>query len=579
MAARLTAYVVVGIVAATLIAGLIVGAQRNENDSDGPVDLIVQNANIYTAGSGGTMAEAMAIRGNQILRVGSDRDIARLRKPQTTVIDAKGGAVVPGFSDAHAHLVDGGLNLDRVDLTDASTLEEIEERVQTWAEAHPDAAWVTGRGWTFAAFGSSAPTRQQLDAIVPGKPVQLVSEDGKASWVNTRALRAAAITRKTVSPEGGAIVKDARSGEPTGVLRGAAMSLVSRHVPRASIEERGRALRAAIAEANRFGITSIQTPDGTADELELFAEARKAGDLTVRLYSALALRGEVNDAKLRELDAIASRYPDDPLFKSGAVSFTLDGSIETRTAALLEPYADETSSGVPTIAPDDFNRMVRLLDARGWQVLAAAVGDRAVQMALNAFEHAVRSNPVPERGRRHRIEHVGTVDILDQPRFGALGVIASMQPATTLPTAERIDLLTSAIGAARASRASAYASIASGRGRLAFGSDWPFASFNPMVGLHAAVTRTTTDNTPDGGWYPAERLALPAAIDAYTSGAAWASFDEQRKGTLQAGMLADIVVLSEDIFEAPPSRLASTRVALTIFDGKIVYRRDNSHTN
>jgi predicted amidohydrolase YtcJ len=576
MAARLTAYVVVGIVAATLIAGLIVGAQRN--DSDGPVDLIVQNAKVYTAGSSGTMAEAVAIRGNQILRVGSDREIARLRKPQTTVIDAKGGAVVPGFSDAHAHLIEGGMNLERVDLTDASTLDEIEARVRTWVEAHPDATWVTGRGWTPAAFDGATPTRQQLDAIVPDKPVQLVSADGSASWVNTSALRASGITRKTASPDGGTIVKDVR-GEPTGLLRGAAASLVSRRVPQPTRDERERALRAAIAEANRLGITSVHNPDGTIEQLELFAAARKAGDLTVRLYAALAQHGDINDTTLAALDAIASRYPDDPLFKSGAVSFTLDGPVDTHSAALLEPYADETPSATPWIGADDFNRMVRLVDARGWQVVTAAAGDLAVQMALNAYQHAVRSNPAPERGRRHRIENVGLVDPIDRPRFGALGVIASVQPGAALPTAEHTDLLTATLGVARASRLAAYGSLASARGKLAFGSDWPLGPFNPLVGLHSAVTRTTPENMPEGGWNPSERLALTASIDAYTSGAAWASFDEQRKGSLETGMLADLVVLSEDIFEAPASRLASTRVVMTIFDGKIVYRRDAQHTN
>ena len=352
------------------------------------------------------------------------------------------------------------------------------------------------------------------------------------------------------------------------------MSLVDRHMPQSTREERGRALRAAIAEANGMGITSIQNPDGTAEELELFADARRAGDLTVRLYSALPSR------EPRTRPGSERWTPSRPGIRtircSSPVrsSITLDGAIDTHNAAMLEPYQNDPSSGEPAIAPDDFNRMVRLLDARGWQVLASAAGDRAVRMALNAFEHAVRSNPVPDRGRRHRVEQAGIVETSDQPRFGALGVIASMQPAAAIPAADRLDAFTTALGDARAALASPFAGIAAGRGRLAFGSDWPHAPFNPMVGLQAAVTRTAPDNTPEGGWVPSERLALTAAVDAYTAGAAWASFDEQRKGTLAAGMLADLVVLSEDIFEAPPSRLSSTRVSMTIFDGKIVYRRD-----
>jgi hypothetical protein len=246
---------------------------------------------------------------------------------------------------------------------------------------------------------------------------------------------------------------------------------------------------------------------------------------------------------------------------------------------MLAPYTYDASAGSPTIGADDFNRMVRLLDARGWQVMTHAVGDRAVNMALTAYEHAVRSNPLPERGRRHRIEHLETVESADIPRFGALGVVASMQPYHGSPSPKQTDLWLRRIGPERASRGWAYGSIAASAGRLAFGSDWPVVSLNPMLGLHTAVTRTTPDGLPVKGWYPGERLALEAAIDAYTSGAAWASFDEQRKGTLAAGMLADLVVLSEDIFAAPPSRLASTRVAVTVFDGRIVYRRDGTTTN
>jgi predicted amidohydrolase YtcJ len=573
MAARLTAYVVVGIVAATLIAGLI--AQRD--DSDGPVDLIVHNANVYTADDG-EVAEAVAIRGNQILRVGSDRDVTRLRRPQTTVIDAKGGTVLPGFTDAHAHVVDGGLSLSRVDLTGVATVEDAQQRIRAWVETHPDAVWVLGGGWSATTL-SVTPTRQQLDAIVPDKPVEILSADGGSSWVNSRALRLGAITRMTPSPEGGTIVKDARSGEPTGVLRGAATAMVSKLVPQASREDRAHALRAAIAEAHRLGITSVQEAAATPEAFELFADARRAGDLTLRVYASRMLPGLMDEAQIGSLDALAVSYPDDPLFKAGAVTIGLDGPIDTQAAAMLEPYADRESSGATAIAPDDFNKMVRLLDARGWQVITAATGDRAVRMALNAYEHAVRSNSAPSRGRRHRIEHAAIVDETDLPRFGALGVLASLQPGAVAFGADRLDFLTTTLGPARAARAWSFGSLARARARIAFGSDWPFAPLDPIAGLHAAVTRGGGDDQPEGAATPADRLTLAAALDAYTADAAWASFDEQRKGTVAAGMLADLVLLSDNILDAPPSRLATTRVAMTIFDGKIVYRRDANTTN
>ncbi len=578
MAARLTAYLVVGIVAATLIAGLIVGAQRDDND--GPVDIIIHNAILYTAGPEAEMAEALAIRGNQVLRVGSEREIQRLRRPQTTVIDANGGAVLPGFADSHVHLIDGGLSRSRIDLTGATAVEEVQGRIASWASAHPDTPWIVARGWKPGALIGAAPTRQQLDAVVRDRPVLILGEDGASAWVNTRALRIAEIGRETPSPERGVIGRDARSGEPTGILRGSAVPLVTRLVPEPTREERARAIRAAVTYAHRHGVTSVQNIDTPRTDLELFSEASRAGDLLLRVYSAVGLTRSLTASEVTELDRISNRYPDDPLFKSGAVSFDLDGEIDTRSAALLEPYAGTTTSGVPSIDADDFNRTVRLLDSRGWQVISSATGDRAVRMALNAYEHAVRSNKLPERGRRHRVEEVETIDRPDAARFGALGVIASMQPATGSPDASQIGLLQAALGPARASRAWPYGSISVAGGRLAFGSDWPNGPLDPLDGLHVAVTRTPPEGTPDGeSWNPAERLELKAALDAYTSGAAWASFDEQRKGTLAPGMLADIVVLSENIFDAPASRLASTRVAVTVFDGKIVYRRDHATTN
>jgi predicted amidohydrolase YtcJ len=577
MAARLTAYVVVGIVAATLIAGLIVGAQRG--DTDGPIDVIVHNAKVYTAGASGTMAEAVAIRGNQILRVGSEREVMRLRRPQTTMIDAKGAAVVPGFNDAHLHFITGGLSLERIDLVGAETLDDIQSRIRTWAASHTDAPWVLGRGWYYEPFPGGLPTRQQLDAIVSDRPAQIVSYDGHTSWVNTRALRMARITRKTPNPPGGVIVKDPKTGEPTGALKEAAMALVSDHVPASTRTERAAALRSAIGEAQRNGITSVQNASSNAEDFELYTEALRDGDLGVRVYSALETSGELSATAIASLDAVAKRYPDDPLFKAGAIKIMLDGVIEAHTAAMLSPYANDTASGTPTIDADGLNRMVRLLDASGWQVMTHAVGDRAVNMALTAYEHAVRSNPLPERGRRHRIEHVETVDATDIPRFGALGVIASMQPYMGAPGPSQMDVWFKNVGPERASLGWAYNSIAARAGRLAFGSEWPAVPMNPLLGLHTAVTRTTPDGLPEGGWYPEERLALKAAIDAYTSGAAWASFDEQRKGSLAPGMLADLVVLSEDIFEAPASRLGSTRIAVTIFDGRIVYRRNGETTN
>jgi predicted amidohydrolase YtcJ len=576
MAARLTTYVVVGIVAATLIAGLIVGAQRD--DSDGPVDLIVYNAKVYTADGSGSMAEAVAVRGNQILRVGTTREITRLRRPQTTLVDARGGAVLPGFNDSSVRFIDGGLSLDAVDLAGADTLEEISARIAAWAESNPDRPWIVGRGWTPAAFSASGPTHEALDAAVKDRPAYLVSADGRAAWLNSKAMRLARIARRTPAPDGGVIVKDARRGEPTGVLRDAAMALASRLVPRPTRDERAEALRAAIQEAHRHGITSVHDIAGRAEDFLLYDAAQSAGDLKVRVYAPVDIDGVPQDEAFTQLEGMSSRYPDDPLFKFGGARITIDGPVETERAALLLPYETNAGGNGPDdVDVDALNKFVRLLDTRGWQVTVGASGDRAVHMALDALEHAVRSNPKPQRARRNRVDGVELVDAADVPRFGRLDVVASLTPAT--PTARLMDSWSQLAGAERASRAWPAGSLASARAKIALSTGWPSAPLDPMTAIHAAVARTTAEGLPEGGWSPAERITLKRAVDAFTRIPAHASFDEQRKGSLKKGMLADIVVLSTDIFDASEPELARTMVAVTIFDGKIVYRRDARATD
>lgn len=560
MAARLTTYIVVAIVAATLIAGLIVGAQRD--DSSGPVDLIVHNAAVYTADGGDPTAEAVAVRGNQILRVGSEREIMRLRRPQTLVIDAGGGAVLPGFNDVHAHPIDAGLALEGVDLLDAASVEEMQDRIAAWAGTHPEELWIRGRGWTYDAFDENGPTRQQLDRIVRDRPVRLLSADGRDAWVNTKALQLAGIAR------------DGRNGDGTGLLRGSATERVERLVPAPTRAERARALRTAIARAHEYGVTSLQLIGGSVQDVELFDEALRDRAWAMRIYSALTVRPPLDAATADALDAIWKQHGDDPLFKTGAISVTLDGPIDTGDAALLDPYAGRGDGrGEPRLTPAQLQRIVMSMDARGWQVMIDANGDRAVRMALDAFQAAVEANDRPARGRRHRIE-VELVDPQDVPRFDALGIIAAMQPYAATREMAPLGWWSRQLGADRAARGWAAATLASAGAKLAFGSGWPAGPIDPMLALHAAVTRTRPDGTPEGGWHPEERLTLEAAINAYTSAAAWASFDEHRKGMIKPGMLADIVVLDRNIFEEPPSALASTTVDFTIFDGKVVYRRD-----
>jgi len=554
MAARLAALLVVAIVGTTLIAGLIVGAQRDDNS--GPVDLIIHHAKVYAADDAGSTAEAVAIRGNKILKVGTEREVMRYRRPQTTVIDARGGAVLPGFDDAHASLIAGGLARDSVRLDGAATLAEMQARITEWVEARPDAAWVTGGGWSYDAFADQ-PARTQLDTAVSDRPARLLSEDGEALWVNTKALQAAHITRKTPNPANGAIVRD-RRGEPTGLLKGAAMALVDRLVPPPTREERAKALELAIRDASQQGITSVQDLGAAAGDLDLYDAAREAGTLSLRVYAAVP----AGRTPAADFDAIAKRYPDDPLLKTGLATIALDGSVESQSAAMLEPYETKgAGEGALQMAPADLARLVSTLDARGWQISISASGDRAVRRALDAYA-AVAKRADGARPARHRIEGLSIIDPDDVPRFGALGVIASMQPLHA--TLAGLQTWSENLGPGRVPLGWTARSLSAAGAHLAFGSDWPVLPLDPLDALRAAVRRPAI--------HASEQLTLKSAINAWTSGAAWASFDDHRKGTLKPGMLADLVILSTDIF-AGPKELDAAEVSMTVFDGKVVYKR------
>ncbi|MBP1633734.1 MAG: nfdA 4 [Acidobacteria bacterium] len=571
MRSRLATLIVVAIVGATFIVGLIVGAQRD--DATGPVDLIVLNGNVYRADGTGGFAEALAVRGNKILRVGSNREIKRLAGRATETIDAHGAAVLPGFDDAHLHLVSGGLGLQQANLLDASTLDEIGAAIRAFAAAHPDRPWVLGRGWYYTPFPGGLPTRQQLDALVPDRPAYMRCYDGHTAWVNTRALQAAGVTRATPDPPGGVVVRDPANGEPTGVLKEAAQELVSKALPQWTRGDRLRAIRDAIAEAHKLGVTSVQNAGVDLPELELYDELLRKGELRLRLYNAISIEPPFSEADADRLDALWRKHPGDALIKTGAVKLMLDGVIESHTAVMLAPYANDPGTGLPDMDEATLDRIVAMMDRRGWQILIHAIGDGAVRESLDAFERAAAANRAPARGRRHRLEHVETVDPVDIPRFGRLGVLAVQQPFHGNPNPTQLQVWAANIGPERASRGWAQRSILDAGGRLAMGTDWPVVSFDPRFQINMAVNRTTPEGTPAGGWLPEQRLPLAAAIDAYTTGAAYASFDEQRKGQLSPGMLADIVILSADVFAMPPERFLDARVEVTIFDGRVVYRR------
>jgi predicted amidohydrolase YtcJ len=556
MASRLTTFLIVVIVGGTLIAGLIVGAQRD--DLNGPVDLIITNGHVFT-GKPGVFAEAVAIRGNKILRIGSNREIKRLRRPQTEVLDAHGSAVLPGFNDASADLIHGGLALADVDLSAATSIPALETAVADFAAAHPERAWVVGHGWSYDLFADAPPTRQQLDTLVPDRPAMLTSADGHTAWVNSKALALAHVTHRTAQPPQGTIVKDARTGEPTGVLEESAAALVGALLPVTSNAERINALRTAVTQAQASGVTSVQTVVESTADLDLFVELQRAGELDLRVYAAIPAPGSLKESDLPRIEAVLRQHPDDPVFKSGAVSLTMDGAAQTRGAALHAPHANSLTQGDTRVSAADLQRSIAMLDRRGWQVWVESTGDGSTRLALDAIAQAQAANPRPARGRRHRIDGLDIVDASDLSRFATLGVIAAPRIARADPAT--LPAWRDKPGDEHAAQGWQINSLIATGAHVALGTSWPSAPMDLRRLLYLATTRTDD-----------ERVALDDAVTGVTMAGAYASFDEQRKGRLEVGMLADLVVLTSDIFESGAS-LLETDVALTIFDGRIVFDR------
>ncbi|HEV3216877.1 MAG TPA: amidohydrolase family protein [Vicinamibacterales bacterium] len=530
MATRLTTILVIVIVGATFVAGLIVGAQRD--DANGPVDLIIVNGKVYP-GAGADMQEAVAVRGNEILRVGSNRDVKRLRRAQTVVVDAHGATVLPGLNDAHVQLMAGALALEQLDLSSAASIDDLQVQLGEYADDMPSRPWVLGRNGDPDLFTApNVAARKILDETIPDRPVLLTSGDGKVAWANSKALDKAGITRRTRATEPGAIARDRRTGEPTGVLKGPAIDLMTQVLPQPSHAEKILALRAAIEEAHKLGVTSVQTVNRGEEEMDLLKEIRQQGDLTMRVYGSLSVSEDIDNGAIAALDKLRLEYPDDPTLKLGGV---------------------EILCGCD---PAKLERAVTLLDKHNWHVMVRATNEDDAHAALDAFEHAVSVNPAPERGRRYRLEDLEAINENDVARLPRFSVIA--EPFES-DASGAVSPLWSALSDAGT--------------RLLFGSNWPAASFDPRDVIQDAVNGAPdrAPATPDTPQPPA--LSVRAAVDAYTSQAAYASYDEQRKGTLAPGMLADIVILSNDIFQNPAEALRETAVAVTIFDGKVVYQR------
>ena len=541
-------------------------------------DSVLLHGRIYTLDTNHPWAEALAIRDGKILAVGSDREIGRLRGTSTQVIDAKGRLVLPGFTDCHTHFMEGSLLLQQIFLNGVKSIPEIQSRVKAYAEAHPNEPWLLGRGWNYPVFAPTGmPDKKYLDEIVRDRPVYLDGFDGHTWWANSKALEIAHISKDTPDPPGGSLVRDPKTGEPTGAIKeDAADAIIRRAIPEPSHEQKIKTLMAGIELANQFGITRVHgltEIDALRDDLhnvDLIQELQREGKLTLRFYLGYRVDPpEVSAQQLREIVELLDRYHDDWI-AAGAVKFFMDGVIETHTAAMLAPYSDDPSlSGQLFWDVEKYQKGVAELDRRGIQVFTHAIGDRAIRTALDAYENAAQVNGTKDV--RHRIEHIEDVSADDIPRFGKLGVIASMQPLHAYPDDDTLKAWAPNVGPERAQRAWAWHSIQAAGGVLAFGSDWPVVTLSPWEGLQNAVTRQTTEGEPKGGWIPSERISLADAIKGYTLNAAFAGHREKTEGSLEAGKVADLIVLSQNIFKVAPLEIGKTKVLLTIVGGRVVY--------
>ncbi len=458
----------------------------------------------------------------------------------------------------------GAHQLPNLDLSAETTIDGIRVRIAAFAQAHPHRQWITGRGWFYHVFPGGFPNRALLDTLVPDRPAAFESYDAHTTWVNSAALAQLQITTGTPDPAGGQIVREG-GGEATGILKETAMELVDRILPAVSPAEDLDLLQQAMRLANQHGVTSVQDAGVPVEQFAVYDTVRAAGMMSVRLRLAQHLEPgrSLHDVEraLADWEEVAFPRRHDPWLRGGILKAFLDGVVESRTAALLAPYEgaaqdDPAARGHPRWEVDEFREVVRMADRRGWQVQAHAIGDGAVRQALDAFEAAAIANG--PRDRRHRIEHIETIDPSDIPRFGRLGVIASMQPQQ--------------IGADRASRGWAWGSIQRAGGRLAFGSDWPVVSLDPRLGLNMAVNRTTPAGEPTAGWLPQERLLVADALAGYTAGGAYAEFAESDKGTLGPGLLADLTIWDRDL-RSEPTGLLLALVRATVVGGQVVYEQ------
>jgi predicted amidohydrolase YtcJ len=526
---------------------------------------VLVNGRVWTGDAERPSAEAIAISGSRITAVGSSADIRKIAGG-ATVVDLAGAFVVPGFIDSHVHFLDGGLRLASVQLRDARTREEFVARIKAFAGTVPAGTWITGGDWDHTLWGGELPRRDWIDAATPNNPVWVNRLDGHMGLANSAALKAAGMPEDQKDVDGGEIVRDPL-GRPTGLLKDNAMSLVEAKMPVLGKDMEDRALAAAMKYVAAQGVTSVHNM-GTWEELDVFRRAAARHELRTRIYAAVPLK---TWSRLR--DVVASRQyggdgRGDEWLRVGALKGFMDGSLGSHTAAFHQPFTDApTDRGLFVNQPEDMHSWISGADKAGLHVMIHAIGDRANATALDIFARVERENGA--RDRRFRIEHAQHLAPADIPRFKALGVIASMQPYHAIDDGRWAD---GVIGPQRSRTTYAFRSLLDAGARLAFGSDWYVAPPTPLEGIYAAVTRRTLDDRHPDGWVPEQKITVEEALRAYTTGGAYASFEERQKGTIAPGMLADITVIDRDLRTIVPAEIRRARIVRTIVGGSTVFQ-------
>ncbi|HYM42425.1 MAG TPA: amidohydrolase [Steroidobacteraceae bacterium] len=530
-------------------------------------DMIVTHANIYTVDRRHPRAQAVAVIGERIVAVGSKAEIDAWQGPKTRVIDARGELLLPGFNDSHVHFTDGGAALAEVQLNDATSADEFRRRIAGQAARTARGEWILGGDWDETKWSPpQEPAAALIDAVTRDIPAFVSRYDGHQGLANSAAMKLAGISSRTPDVPGGVIVRDA-SGTPTGIFKDAAQNLIFRAIPPMSHAQRLAAANRALAYAASVGVTSVQHMSADYRDIEVYAELLEKGQLTTRIYCAPLEAGWQDQARIGLRRAWGSSY-----LRVGAVKGFADGSIGSRTAALFEPYSDEPSNrGILSDEmqpPEAMEERLMQADAAGLQLRVHAIGDRAISMILDMFAAIQQAHGY--RDQRMTIEHAQHLAPKDFERFARLHVIASMQPYHAIDDGRWVE---ARIGHERATSSYAWRALLDHGVTLAFGTDWDVAPLDPLLGLYAAVTRATLDGRNPQGWIPQQKITLAEAVEAYTLGSAFAEFQEQEKGSITPGKLADMVLLSDDIFSIRPEAIRDVKVETTIVGGRIVYRR------